>query len=96
MSDPDTAAAAAEEEEEAGDEFSEDEFDPVEFDYENIRRPSPEGAEDKTDRRPAYDRLTELNESFGEEELPTAAVGGDGRAANNSYGNCSFNSNSTR
>jgi hypothetical protein len=35
------------EDDEAGDEFSEDEFDPVEFDYENIRRPSPEGAEDQ-------------------------------------------------
>ena len=55
------------EEEEAGDEFSEDEFDPVEFDYENIRRPSPEGAEDRAGQHDdAYD-LAELNASFGED-----------------------------
>ena len=39
----------------------------MEFDYENIRRPSPEGAEDRAGQHDdAYD-LAELNASFGED-----------------------------
>ncbi len=87
-----------EDEEEAGDEFSEDEFDPVEFDYENIRRPSPEGAEDKPGsggggHQPLlhdYYDLAELNES-AEDAVEAASECGRINIINNS----SYSSNSS-
>jgi hypothetical protein len=95
------AAGAVEDEEEAGDEFSEDEFDPVEFDYENIRRPSPEGAEDKPgsgggghQQLHDYYDLAELNESFGEQvEDVVEAASECGRI--NIINNSSYSNNSS-
>lgn len=62
---PSNSPSQGAEEDSSGAEFSEDEFDPIETEYENIPavRPAPEGAEADSQ----YD-VPELNESFEKEE----------------------------